>query len=111
MVGWLRSKAAVKSQMQTGCDERLSAPIICSRVGSASAFKTSTEASTLATESGIEGGQQTPLTRSGSAVFTRLSVSTPLTVVYGFASIPSTDINLSREGFMDTIRESVRAKY
>src|SRR3981081_2217296 len=38
------------------------------------------------------------------------SLPAPLTTVYGFASIPSTDINLCREGFMDTIRASVRAR-
>src|SRR5256885_2804452 len=39
------------------------------------------------------------------------SLSVPLTTVYGSGSLPSTDVNLLREGDMDTIRESVRAKY
>src|SRR2546421_7550816 len=39
------------------------------------------------------------------------SVSDPLTTVYASARLPSTAVNLSREGDMDTIRESVRAKY
>jgi len=36
--------------MQTGCDERLSAPTICSRVGSASAFKNIDRRMTVATD-------------------------------------------------------------
>src|SRR5881392_3053921 len=96
MVGWLSSKAAVKSQMQTGRVERLSTPTICSRVGSASAFSTSTDASTLAGGTVIEGGQQTPFTRSGRVAFIVDSLAVPLTVVYGFATIPSTTINSLR---------------
>src|SRR5438067_11349489 len=96
MVGWLRSKAAVKSQMQTGRVERLRTATICSRVGSASAFSTSTDASTFADGTVIEGGQQTPLTRSGRVAFIVDSLAVPLTVVYGFATIPSTTINSLR---------------
>src|SRR5438132_1893578 len=117
MVGWLSSKAAVKSQMQTGRLERLRTPTIWSRVGSASAFSTSTDASTLAGGTVIDGGQQTPLTRStrstrsGSVAFIIDSLPVPLTVVYGFARIPSTTINSLKGVTMDTIRESVRARY
>ncbi len=112
MVGWLRLKAAVKSQMHTRCVERLSAPIICKRVGSASAFKTPTDASTFAIDNGIDGGQHTPLTRCGTAVFTATSLSITLTLVYGFAkhSIDSHQ-SVVEEVTMETIRESVRAKY
>jgi SAM-dependent methyltransferase len=38
-------------------------------------------------------------------------LAVPLTTVYVFASIPSIDVDLSLEGAMDTIRESVRARY
>src|SRR2546422_10832504 len=97
MVGWLSSKAAGKSQMQTGGVERLRTPTICSRVGSASAFSTSTDASTRAGGTVIDGGQQTPLTRSGRVAIIIDSLAIPLTVVYGFASIPSTTVNSRRE--------------
>src|ERR1700681_111165 len=99
MVGWLRSNAAVKSQMQTGSDAFFRTPIICRRVGSASALSTSTDCSTFATVIGIVGGQETPLTRSGATAFTIRILSLPLTTVYGFARLPSTDIDLSLEGF------------
>jgi hypothetical protein len=49
----------------------LSIPTIWSRVGSASAFRTSTESSTMAGLKGSEGGEHTPLTRSGATFFTR----------------------------------------
>src|SRR5438093_11176881 len=96
MVGWLSSKAAVKSQMQTGRVQRMRTATICSPVGSASAFSTSTDASTLAGGTVIEGGQQTPFTRSGRVAFIVDSLAVPLTVVYGFATIPSTSINSLR---------------
>src|SRR5436305_1414124 len=91
------SKATVKSQIRTGSAERFRMPIICNRVGSASALSTSTDWSTFATAIGIAGGQQTPLTRSGVTAFTNRSVSDPLTTVYGSASLPATEVNLSRE--------------
>src|SRR3989442_12655131 len=93
MVGWLSSKAAVKSQMQTGRVERLSTPTICSRVGSARAFSTSTDASTLAGGTVIEGGQQTPLTRSGRVAFIVNSLFIPFTSVYGVSNIPTVTVN------------------
>src|SRR5207249_9886426 len=96
VVGLLSSKAAVKSQMQPGRVERWSTPTICSRVGSARAFSTPTDASTLAGGTVIEGGQQTPLTRSGRVAFMANSLAVPLTVVYGFATIPSITINSLR---------------
>src|SRR3979409_1383016 len=50
--------------------------------------------------------------RSGAGLFTNCSVAVPLTCVYGSGSIPSIAVDLSKgEVFMDTIRESVRAKY
>src|SRR2546428_14195223 len=90
MVGWLSSKAAVKSQMQTGRVERLRTATICSRVGSASAFSTSTDASTFAGGTVIEGGEQTPLTRSGRGAVIIDSLAGPLTGVYGVSTHPST---------------------
>src|SRR5947208_13840476 len=96
MVGWLSSKAAVKSQIQTGRVERLRTATICSRVGSASAFSTSTDASTFAGGTMIEGGQQTPLTRAGRVAFIADSLAVPLTVVSWLATIPSTTINSLR---------------
>src|ERR1700736_3386207 len=99
MVGWLRSNAAVKSQMQTGSAERFRMPSICRRVGSASAFSTATDLSTLDSAIGIAGGELTPLTRSCATAFTNCSLSVPLTTVYAFARIPSIDVDLSLEGF------------
>src|SRR5438105_1498045 len=84
--------------MQSGCAERFSTPIICSRVGSARALSSSTEASTLVRGSGMDGGEHTPLTRSGSVDFIPAVYQTPLTFVYASATIPSTNVDLLKRG-------------
>src|SRR3989442_9785277 len=95
MVGCEKLKAAVKSQMQTGCCARFSIPIICKRVGSASAFSTSTVRSTRPAESGMGGGEQTPFARSGTAkTFIDMSVADPLTNVYRYANLSHRSLSM-----------------
>src|SRR5690349_4552418 len=113
IVGCVRSRLAVKSQMQTGCFAFHRALIMVSRVGSASAFiKVAVSSAHPASTSG--SAQHTPRSRttgsSLSAIATKhtTSIDRRLCVV-----LASSHRQLSMEGAkaMSEVREAVRSHY
>src|SRR5207237_51764 len=113
MVGWLRSRAAVKSQMQTGPRAFQSAASIVRRVGSPSAFKSSDVDSA---QPGSTSGspQQTPrsLITGNSLSFTeailRQSIRVVRWIVLGLTHRRN---SIGRRAAMSKVEEAVRSRY
>src|SRR5438552_18921852 len=97
MVGWLSSKAAVKSHTHTGCSARARTCNIWMRIGSARARCTAASSATRSAGRGLATGLQHPLVRSGVAggAVAGIWQVYPLTAIdgTGYHPDPSTDIN------------------